>query len=836
MKKRIRIQIIGNFLNQIRFSLNRAGIYTEDMLANGNPLGFVSLSDEDKKVIEFPEAIQTVNNVVTQLTIRKNLDEYLAHDESEFNSNIIKPILAKTVRYKNTSSYVIVCNTNLAYPLFLFRDSLYSDTFPKNEFSEYLHREGAANAIASVSFEVIKNYFEKYIEILLKEYERNHIILIKTAPSLWYLENGIFKLFDDKSAKLREFINEADNYFIEKTHCTVVNTFERFVPDGLLKEGFLPCAIYPDFAYEELSADIISVIHDIENGVLFIDEEAKRQTEREILLQEGLYSAKEEFLQFLVEKNKNESSVSLEDIIFIEQYTASNHIDIDGLIGIFMLARQAVSRHDFGKVAFNLLHNKCCSVISQSLCRYNNNKEFLNHYSYFQRDIPEITGAYIRLNHQYILGVLPEQDDPFQLIQFQNKDTVDEKTVMDNGFCCSIHEAEALCKSMRFYVQRAKRGKGNHPIKLKYESEEDFLQSLFVMDYKYLMRNEPYLIGVNNVETKGFCVKTNLEFLFSEHVRIVRICNGLSDQITQYLLSKCIECEGMVVYYDDLPAKTINAAHMGYELDKVLIENIEEKCFSNILSNELVKQFDDHEMDMPDVLFEAGLYQLLAVTDMRIYYNSFKRCSRVLYTRYSDYEFENLKYFVQGFGPNLSYYYTTIKPELLMLYYPLCLDQLYKFPEFEDLINSRLQHEMNCCTGIGVHIRKGDYVLWGETNHGFYKEAIQKVISIPEYYDAKIFVFSDDIPWCRANAETLGLLQAGKENLTYISHNKGDDSFRDMQLLTLCKVIIGQQGSFARMAFLLSEKCEMYVTRSKKICERFSRVGKENKYNIDFNT
>ena len=836
MKKRIRIQIIGNYLNQIRFSLNRAGIYTEDFLANGNPLGFVSLTDDKKMDFEFPEAVQTVNNVVTQLTIRKNLDKYLAHDENVFNSNIIKPVLAKTVRYKNTSSYVIVCNNILVYPLFLYKDNLYSDTFPKNEFSEYLHREGAIDIIPSMRFDKIKDYYDNYIEILLREYDRDHIVLIKTVPSLWYLENGVFKLFDDKTAKIREFINEADNYFIEKTNCTVVNTFERFVPNGLLQESFLPCAFYPDFAYDELSADIVSVIYDIENGVLFIDEEAKRQTERGTLLHEGLYRAKEDgFLQFLVEKNKNESSVSLEDINFIEQYTASNHIDMDGLIGIFMLARQAVPRHDFGKVAFNLLHNKCCSVISQSLCRYNKNKEFLDHYSYYQGDIPEVTGAYIRLNHQYILGILPEQDVPFQLIQFQNKDSVDEKTVMDNGFCCSIHEAEALCKSMRFYVQRAKRGQGNHPVKLKYESEESFIQSLFVLDYAYLLGNEPFLIGMEGITAKNFCVRTNLEFLFSEYVRIVRICNGLSDQITQYLLSKCLQCEGMVVYYDDIPARSINAAHLGYELDKVVIDNIEEKCFSNILSDELLKKFDNHELDLPDVLFEAGVHQLLAVTDMRIYYNFVKKCSRVLYTRYSDYEFENLKHFVQGFGSNITYYFTTIKPELFMIYYPLCLNQLYKFPEFEDLINSRLQHEMNHCTGIGVHIRKGDYVLWGETNHSFYKEAIQKVISIPEYYNAKIYVFSDDIPWCRANAETLGLLQAGKEKLTYISHNKGDDSFRDMQLLTLCKVIIGQQGSFARMAYLLSEKCEMYVTRSKKICERFRRVGRGNKYDIDFN-
>ena len=830
MKKRIRVQIIGNYLNKIRYSLNRAGIYTEDILANGNPLGFVFLTDDkNNKCTEFPEDIKTINNKITQLTLKKNLDEYLSHDDKVFKSNQIEPEVGKTVRYKNTSSYVIVCNTNLVYPLLLLRGCLYSDTFPKNGFSEYLYREGAINIIPSVRFDQIKNCYDKYIEILLKEYDSNHILLIRTAPSLWYLENGIFKLFDDNIIKLRNFINEADNYFIEKTHCTVVNTFERFVPDGLLKESFLPCAFYPDFAYDELTKEIISVIHNKENGMFSIGGE----TEKKPLLQESSHGNKEDFLKFLVDKNKAWSNVCEKDISFIEQYTESNYIDIDGLIGIFLLAGQSVCRGCFCKTAFNILRNNSCSAVVKSLRRYYNNTGFLSRYSYFQGDLPEIHGAYIKINNQYILGILPEQNNSFQLIQFHNKDTVDEKQVMENGFCCSIHEAEALCKSIKFYVQRAKCGKGNYPVRLKYESEEDFLQSLFVTDYKYLVRNEPFLIGVKNDVVKDFCVRTNLDFLFTEYVRIVRICNGLSDQITQYLLSKCIENEGMVVYYDDLPARTINAAHMGYELDKAVIENIEEKCFSNILSNELLKQFDNHAMDLPDVLFDAGLYQLLAVTDMRIYYNSYKRCSRILYTRYSDYEFENLKYFVQGFGPNITHYYTTIKPELLMLYYSISLNQLCQFPEFEEGINLQLQNEMNHCTAVGIHIRKGDYTLWGETNCNFYKEAIRKVLRFPEYSDAKIYVFSDDIPWCRENAETLGLLQVDRENLTYVSHNKGDDSFRDMQLLSLCKVIIGQQGSFARMAYLLSEKCEIYLTPNKKICERFRRIGRGNKYDIE---
>lgn len=829
MRKRIRIQIIGNYLNKIRFSLNRAGIYAEDTLASCNPLGFISLTGGNNRDIEFPEAVQTVNRRVTQLTLRKNLDEYLSHNEKVFKSNDKIPGIGKAVRLRNTSSYVVICNSNLVYPLFLYKDNLYSDTSPKNELSEYLQQEGAVNIIPSVCFKDIKNLFDKYIEILLKEYDENHIILITTAPSLWYLEDGVFKLFDDKIAKLRKFINEADHYFIEKTHCAVVNAFERFVPDGLLKESFLPCAFYPDFAYDEISSEIISLIHDIENGVFSPGKEAERRA----LLQERLYSAKEEFLQFLIEKNKNGSNVSEKDIRYIEKYTESGHIDMDALIGVFILATQDVPGHDFSKTAFNLLHNNSYSAVAQSLRRYKNNREYLNHYSYFRGNIPETNGTYIRVNHQFILGILPEQKIPIRLIPFRNQETLDENKVLDNGFCCSIHEAEALCRSMAFYVQRAKRGKGNHPVKLRCESEESFVQSLFVLDYAYLLGNEPFLIGIEDIAAKNFRVRTNLEFLFSEYVRIVRICNGLSDQITQYFLSKCIQSEGMVVYYDDLHARSINAEHQGYELDKVIIENIDDKCFSRILSDELVKILDNHEMDLPDILFEAGVYQLLAVTDMRIYYNSYKRCSRILYTRYSDYEFENLKYFVQGFGPNITHYYTAIKPELLMLYYSISLNQLCKFPRFEDEVNSRLQKEMDHCTTVGVHIRKGDYILWGETNCSFYKEAIGKVLRFPEYSDAKIYVFSDDIPWCRENAETLGLLQIDRENLTYVSHNKGDDSFRDMQLLSLCRVIIGQQGSFARMAYLLSEKCEIYLTPNKKICERFRRIGRGNKYDIE---
>ena len=173
-----------------------------------------------------------------------------------------------------------------------------------------------------------------------------------------------------------------------------------------------------------------------------------------------------------------------------------------------------------------------------------------------------------------------------------------------------------------------------------------------------------------------------------------------------------------------------------------------------------------------------------------------------------------------------------VRPELLLLHYPINLNQLYQFPEFDDETNSRLQQEMNSYTAVGVHVRRGDYTQWGETDHKFYSEAIHKIIGTLEYHDAKFYVFSDNIPWCRAHAETLGLLQVDKDNLTFISHNKGENSFRDMQLLTLCKAIIGQQGGFARMAYVLSQKSEMFISPDKEANKLFRKIGRGNKYDI----
>ena len=53
--------------------------------------------------------------------------------------------------------------------------------------------------------------------------------------------------------------------------------------------------------------------------------------------------------------------------------------------------------------------------------------------------------------------------------------------------------------------------------------------------------------------------------------------------------------------------------------------------------------------------------------------------------------------------------------------------------------------------------------------------------------------------------------------------------------VTFCKVIIGQQGGFARMAYVLSRNSEMFITPEESLYELFRKIGRGNKYDISLN-
>ena len=121
-------------------------------------------------------------------------------------------------------------------------------------------------------------------------------------------------------------------------------------------------------------------------------------------------------------------------------------------------------------------------------------------------------------------------------------------------------------------------------------------------------------------------------------------------------------------------------------------------------------------------------------------------------------------------------------------------DQLradFRFPAFTDQRNAAVAETLTAENAISVHVRRGDYlgdpVLGGICDDAYYNRALayaQRHLLNP------LFVFfSNDIAWCR---ETFQM-----ENALFVDWNTGTESFRDMQLMSVCKHHIIANSSFS---------------------------------------
>jgi len=128
------------------------------------------------------------------------------------------------------------------------------------------------------------------------------------------------------------------------------------------------------------------------------------------------------------------------------------------------------------------------------------------------------------------------------------------------------------------------------------------------------------------------------------------------------------------------------------------------------------------------------------------------------------------------------------------------------FPEITDKKNLEYAEMIKNHMSVGIHIRKGDFADFGwDLPAKYYKEGCQKILAM--YPDAWFFVFSDDLLWCEANAEELGLRLP--VHVTYVSGNAGEKSYIDMKLLSLCRGIIrNAESSFSQVAGWMNQNLE----------------------------
>lgn len=113
------------------------------------------------------------------------------------------------------------------------------------------------------------------------------------------------------------------------------------------------------------------------------------------------------------------------------------------------------------------------------------------------------------------------------------------------------------------------------------------------------------------------------------------------------------------------------------------------------------------------------------------------------------------------------------------------------FPPFELEENITLSQFAAANESVSLHVRRGDYVqhkaFGGICDLSYYQRAVEQIKSLVE--NPTFIVFSDDIQWCKDN---LNLKQA-----KFVDWNTGENSYRDMQLMSLCKHNIIANSSFS---------------------------------------
>lgn len=284
----------------------------------------------------------------------------------------------------------------------------------------------------------------------------------------------------------------------------------------------------------------------------------------------------------------------------------------------------------------------------------------------------------------------------------------------------------------------------------------------------------------------------------------IAVCNGgLGNQTFQYIFSRWIElASGEKCFLDDSAFWSKKVAHNGFEMRKVF-PNAKIKLLSDVFDEDvwtyMMEQRSKGTSICQQIKDMGEDITLVAETDdytfagnvVAVPTNAFvprlAQCKGNIY--------------FHGYWINChwlkSNFYEVLKNEL-------------QFAPLVEENNLRYAEKIRDCKSVSMHIRRGDFVqLHWDQSPEMYRSAVG--YTEKEVEGAEYFIFSDDMDWCKENMEALGLNKV-KDRVHFVEGNTKDNSFRDMQLMSLCKVnILVTSSSFSYLAALLNQNEDSIV-------------------------
>lgn len=135
----------------------------------------------------------------------------------------------------------------------------------------------------------------------------------------------------------------------------------------------------------------------------------------------------------------------------------------------------------------------------------------------------------------------------------------------------------------------------------------------------------------------------------------------------------------------------------------------------------------------------------------------------------------------------------------------------YQFPDFATEKQRDYARQIQESLSVSVHIRRGDYLnysyLQNICTEDYYQWAMD---DFRKKYpgNAQFFIFTNDVPWAKEHFR--------EADCHFVTGNSGADSFRDMQLMSLCRHNIIANSSFSWWGAWLNRNPEKIVIAPEK--------------------
>lgn len=134
------------------------------------------------------------------------------------------------------------------------------------------------------------------------------------------------------------------------------------------------------------------------------------------------------------------------------------------------------------------------------------------------------------------------------------------------------------------------------------------------------------------------------------------------------------------------------------------------------------------------------------------------------------------------------------------------LRQSFAFPPITDLKNQRMAEIINSTNSVAIHARRGDMLGCNGYcyKYGYFQRAVSYIKRHVQHPTFIFFCDPDSVQWCKDNTDIFNL-NSRKDVIYFVDWNVKEESFRDMQLMTMCKHNIITNSSFGWWGAYLNE-------------------------------